>query len=140
MSPKSLSAKLGVVLLAAVMLSAGYLLGHVDRSMDREFGLVNEAEAAGGPVAGPNSVAPDRYAYYPGTEVLAEDEDRLVVGLRYAYRDYNRDRDDCDDEFRPLRCTIAPECRGFAERTFVIAKGEAGLEVVDMTGEQRRTQ
>ncbi len=72
------------------------------------------------------------------SEVVAEDDDRLVVGLRYAYRDYNRDGDDCDDEFRPLRCTIVRECRGFAERTFTIAKGETGLEVIDMTGEQRR--
>lgn len=72
------------------------------------------------------------------SEVLAEDEDRLVVGLRYAYRDYNRDGDDCDDEFRPLRCNVARECRGYAERTFTIAKGETGLEVIDMTGERRR--
>jgi len=32
------------------------------------------AFAAGGVVKGPNEIAPDRYVYYPGTEVLAEDE------------------------------------------------------------------
>jgi ribonuclease Z len=35
--------------------------------------------AAGGVVPGPNSVAPDRYAYYPGTEVLAEEEIRVTA-------------------------------------------------------------
>lgn len=33
--------------------------------------------AAGGVVPGPNEIAPDRYVYYPGTEVLAEDEVRV---------------------------------------------------------------
>jgi ribonuclease Z len=37
------------------------------------------ANAAGGVVAGPNVVAPDRYVYYPGTEVLAEDEIRVIA-------------------------------------------------------------
>ena len=35
--------------------------------------------AAGGTIKGPNVVAPDRYVYYPGTEVLAEDEIRIVA-------------------------------------------------------------
>ena len=34
---------------------------------------MNLAHAAGGVVEGPNVVAPDRYVYYPGTEVLAKD-------------------------------------------------------------------
>jgi ribonuclease Z len=37
------------------------------------------AEAAGGKVADPNGVAPDRYVYYPGTEPLAPDEIRIVA-------------------------------------------------------------
>ena len=37
------------------------------------------AHAAGGMVDGPNVVAPDRYVYYPGTEVLAEDEVRVIA-------------------------------------------------------------
>ena len=37
------------------------------------------ALAAGGVVEGPNVIAPDRYAYYPGTEVLAEDEVRVIA-------------------------------------------------------------
>lgn len=35
--------------------------------------------AAGGVVKGPNTIAPDRYVYYPGTEVLAKDEIRIVA-------------------------------------------------------------
>ncbi|MDH3888969.1 MAG: MBL fold metallo-hydrolase, partial [Gammaproteobacteria bacterium] len=41
--------------------------------------VIPNAEAAGGVVEGPNVVAPDRYVYYPGTEVLAEDEVRVVA-------------------------------------------------------------
>ncbi len=40
---------------------------------------VPSAQAAGGVVDGPNVIAPDRYVYYPGTEVLAEDEVRVVA-------------------------------------------------------------
>ena len=39
----------------------------------------NTVHAAGGMVDGPNVVAPDRYVYYPGTEVLAEDEVRVIA-------------------------------------------------------------
>jgi ribonuclease Z len=35
--------------------------------------------AAGGVVKSPNQIAPERYVYYPGTEVLAEDEVRVVA-------------------------------------------------------------
>jgi ribonuclease Z len=37
------------------------------------------AFAAGGKVLGPNEIAPDRYVYYPGTEVLADDEIRVIA-------------------------------------------------------------
>jgi ribonuclease Z len=37
------------------------------------------AFAGGGVVNGPNEIAPDRYVYYPGTEVLAEDEIRIIA-------------------------------------------------------------
>ena len=40
---------------------------------------ISSAEAAGGMVKGPNTVAPDRYVYYPGTEVLAKDEVRVIA-------------------------------------------------------------
>ena len=89
MSPKSLSGKLGVVFLAAVMLTVGYLLGHMEPSMEQEIGLVGEAEAAGGVVESPTDAAPDRYVYYPGSEELDKDEIRVIAcgtGLPAARR------------------------------------------------------
>ena len=68
---------------------------------------------------------------------IAETEDELVLQLAYYYRDFVRDDDDCS-ELRPARCFILPECRGFAERTFTIARRGEVLEVVDMSGEKRR--
>jgi ribonuclease Z len=35
--------------------------------------------AAGGVIKDPNAIAPDRYVYYPGTEILAEDEIRIIA-------------------------------------------------------------
>ena len=35
--------------------------------------------AAGGVVTGPNDVAPDRYVYYPGTEILDKGEIRIIA-------------------------------------------------------------
>ena len=47
------------------------------------------AIAAGGTVTGPNEIAPDRYVYYPGTEVLAEivlPSSRLMIHRRHRGR------------------------------------------------------
>ena len=41
--------------------------------------FIPSAEAAGGKVIDPNGTAPDRYAYYPGTEELGKDEIRLIA-------------------------------------------------------------
>ena len=41
--------------------------------------MANNVFAAGGVVQAPNVVAPYRYVYYPGTEVLAEDEVRVIA-------------------------------------------------------------
>ena len=79
MTPKSLSRKLGVFFLAAVMLTAGYLWGYQERSTEDEISLVTEAEAAGGVVQSPTDIAPDRYVHYPGTEGLATDEIRVIA-------------------------------------------------------------
>ncbi|MCZ6455127.1 MAG: guanitoxin biosynthesis MBL fold metallo-hydrolase GntH [Alphaproteobacteria bacterium] len=48
-------------------------------STGHDLRLLPEAQAAGGVVKGPNTVAPDRYVYYPGTEVLAKDEVRVIA-------------------------------------------------------------
>lgn len=52
-------------------------------------GLSTTSFASGGKVTGPNTIAPDRYVYYPGTEILAKDEIRLIscgTGLPAARR------------------------------------------------------
>lgn len=41
--------------------------------------MMQQVMAAGGVVKGPNQMAPDRYVYYPGTEVLAKDEIRVIA-------------------------------------------------------------
>jgi ribonuclease Z len=61
-------------ILAAVF-AVGWGLGHSGTPVIP----ISDAEAAGGVVTGPNSIAPDRYVYYPGTEVLAEDEVRVIA-------------------------------------------------------------
>ena len=63
------------VLLLAVTLAIGWELGRSSQSVLP----ISAAEAAGGVVEGPNVIAPDRYVYYPGTEVLAKDEVRVIA-------------------------------------------------------------
>ncbi len=65
----------GAALAAAVAFTFGWGLGDSGRSVLP----ISQAQAAGGVVDGPNVVAPDRYVYYPGTEVLAEDEVRVIA-------------------------------------------------------------
>ena len=68
---------LGAVAIAALV-TAGLLDRMTQDSVSR-FSFIESAQAAGGMVKGPNEVAPDRYVYYPGTEVLAKDEVRVVA-------------------------------------------------------------
>ena len=70
------------------------------------------------------------------TEILEDTPEQMVLQLNYAYRDMIRDGEDCS-EMRPARCWIMRECRGFAQRTFTVARTEDGLEVVGMSGPQR---
>jgi len=65
---------LGAIAVITVIVGSGYLAG--DRVADI---LIPSANAAGGTVEGPNVIAPDRYVYYPGTEVLAKDEIRVIA-------------------------------------------------------------
>jgi hypothetical protein len=58
-------------------------------------------------------------------EVVDETPERLVVDARYFYRD--RFKDDGGDGF-------GRECTGYGERRFTLAKSDAGVEVVEMTG------
>ena len=63
------------------------------------------------------------------SEVLAEDDDQLVIGLTYRYRDSMRDE---------RRLGLFRECEGFASRTFTIAKADEELTVAGMDGPQKR--
>ena len=63
------------------------------------------------------------------SEVLAEDEDQLVVRLVYRYRDLIRDE---------RRLGLFRECEGFASRVFTIAKRDDELIVAGMGGPQKR--
>jgi len=66
----------GVVVLS---LAGAYMLGMYIGPRGKGLPLAKEAQAAGGVVKGPNVVAPDRYVYYPGTEVLNRDEVRVIA-------------------------------------------------------------
>jgi len=70
------------------------------------------------------------------SEVLAEDQDQLVIRLDYRYRDRIRD----EPRFPSGGLRFLRECQGFASRTFTIAKGPEGLRVVSMDGPQKRRQ
>lgn len=69
------------------------------------------------------------------SEVLAEDDEQLVIRLTYRYRDAIRDE-------RRLGLRRGPglwrECEGFASRTFTIAKTDDELVVAGMDGPQKR--
>ena len=65
--------------ITAAALTAVYTAGWLNGQTGQGSSLVKEAQAAGGTVTSPNVVAPDRYAYYPGTEELAEDEVRVIA-------------------------------------------------------------
>ena len=70
---------LAIGLFALATLTAVYTAGWLNGQTAQGTALINEAQAAGGMVKGPNTVAPDRYVYYPGTEVLAKDEVRVIA-------------------------------------------------------------
>ena len=65
--------------ISIALISTIYLFGWQQGLTNILLPFINKAEAAGGMVDGPNVVAPDRYVYYPGTEVLAKDEVRVIA-------------------------------------------------------------
>ena len=69
----------GIALIAAVAVVGIYQWGLHDGVSGGSSWLTRAAEAAGGTVTKPNEAAPDRYVYYPGTEVLGADEIRLIA-------------------------------------------------------------
>ena len=75
MKPGMLQSAVIVGIAAATIFSAGWFIGNSGRSLS----WVSDVQAAGGMVTGPNVEVPDRYVYYPGTEVLAKDEVRVIA-------------------------------------------------------------
>jgi len=72
---------LKTTLIATVAL-AGVAVGHYGNDLIELSGstvAIPSAQAAGGVVGSPNEIAPDRYVYYPGTEILAADEVRVIA-------------------------------------------------------------
>jgi len=70
---------IGICFVTVTAMTAVYTAGWLNGQAGQGTALVKEAQAAGGVVKGPNVVAPDRYVYYPGTEVLAKDEVRVIA-------------------------------------------------------------
>ncbi|MGI9292505.1 MAG: guanitoxin biosynthesis MBL fold metallo-hydrolase GntH [Pseudomonadales bacterium] len=70
---------LGIVAVLLGAVASVYLLGLHNEQTGQEFSIIGTAQAAGGKVTDPKGTAPDRYAYYPGTEALAEDEIRVIA-------------------------------------------------------------
>jgi len=54
--------------------------------------------------------------------VVQSDGQRLVVQVRYLYRDLTTD--------------LGGACRGFGNRTFTVAREPDGMKVISMTGAQ----
>jgi hypothetical protein len=61
-------------------------------------------------------------------DVVEEQPERLVLDVRYLYRD--RNKDDRGDG-------LGRECSDYGERRFTLQKDGAGFEVLEMTGPQR---
>lgn len=63
-------------------------------------------------------------------QVIEDQPERLVVDVRYLYRD--RFKDDSSQG------GLGRECTGYAGRTFTLGKSQAGgVEVLEMTGPRR---
>ena len=73
-----------------------------------------------------------------GTTVVEETAERVVMNVRYHFRDENIDFDD-DDDFPPFGGGgVLGRCDDWAERTFTLVKRtDGGVDVVAMTGPQR---
>ena len=70
---------IGSLFFLSLAVIAAYIGGIYQGRTGSEISLTKKAQAAGGTVTGPNTVAPNRYVYYPGTETLANDEVRVIA-------------------------------------------------------------
>jgi len=60
---------------------------------------------------------------------------RFDIDLTYYYRDMGHDRE-CGN-LPNAGCRALADCRGFAERSFVVEKDAGGLRVVEMSGPKK---
>ena len=76
-----------------------------------------------------NRTCPSPFMYgLTQVEVVEEQPERLVLDVRYLYRD--RNKDDRGDG-------LGRECSDYGERRFSLRKDGAGFEVLEMSGPQR---
>lgn len=66
-------------------------------------------------------------------DVIEEDAEHLVLGLRYAFRDRLRD----DEDSNNIPPSSRRVCRGFESREFTLAKNGGAIRVIEMTGPTR---
>jgi hypothetical protein len=69
------------------------------------------------------------------SRVVEPEPGRFDVELTYYYRDMGHNGD-CD-RLANAGCRPLPECRGFAERRFVVGKDASGLKVLEMSGPKK---
>ena len=67
------------ITVAAMVVTSAYVVGWLSGDAGHDLRLLPEVQAAGGKVKSPTSAAPERYAYYPGTEELRPDEMRVTA-------------------------------------------------------------
>ena len=70
------------------------------------------------------------------SRVVEDEPDRFEVDLVYYYRDMIRDDGDCD-RLPNAGCRALRECRGFAERSFVVGREADRLRVLEMSGPKK---
>lgn len=69
------------------------------------------------------------------SRVSENEPGRFDVDLSYYYRDMGHDR--CEDRLPNAGCSMLYDCRGFAERSFVVGKDKEGLSVLEMSGPKK---
>jgi hypothetical protein len=70
------------------------------------------------------------------SRVVEDEPGQFEVDLTYYYRDMIRDGDDCG-RLPNAGCRALRECRGFAERSFVVGKEKDRLRVLEMSGPKK---
>lgn len=70
------------------------------------------------------------------SRVVEDEPGRFEIDLAYYYRDMIRDDDDCG-RIPNAGCRALRECRGFAERSFLVGREADRLKVLEMSGPKK---